>query len=141
MANAHPKPSEHEPTPAPDGQEDDLPYKAEDPPAYIWTHRAAELRDQGRIVASATLVNGVLGTTVAGPCPRCGHRFVDQQVSHAVVGHPGVLGDEVDAGSVADVERVVVTCDCRRTHRGRPSGAKPQGCGISYAVLAEVDEP
>lgn len=129
-----------EPGPGPDAQGASVPYEDEDRFAYEWTRRAAELQDAGRIVARASVVRDVLGTVVTGPCPRCGHHLVDHQVGAAAF-EEAFLGDDVEAAAAAiDVERVVVTCGCERDHEGRPTNAVPAGCGISFAVLAEVEE-
>ncbi|HMJ79183.1 MAG TPA: hypothetical protein VK507_24575 [Iamia sp.] len=127
-----------------------LPYETAKPLAYEWTDRAADMQDEGVLVAVAVTTDGVVGTTVRGPCPRCAHRIEDQQVDTVVMGGAvAVLG--ADASEVPDVGaapdalalalvRVVVTCSCGQEHPGRPDDVTA-GCGISFAVLADETPP
>ena len=113
----------------------DVPYQVST--AYRWTERAFRLIESGGMRAGVVVGEGVVTATVGGPCPRCGHQFVDRQVGQAVAPvRGGHAGEPLPPTVVIDV-----SCGCGEPHEGAPE--QVTGCGVAFRVqlVLDVDGP
>jgi hypothetical protein len=109
----------------------DVPYQVST--AFRWTERAFHLIESGRIQADMVVGEGVVTATIGGPCPRCGHQFVDRQVGQAVTAvRGGHRGEPLPRTAVIDV-----SCGCGETHTGAPG--EITGCGVAFRVQLVLD--
>ncbi|WP_329282142.1 hypothetical protein [Streptomyces sp. NBC_01451] len=108
-----------------------MPYEATT--AFRWTERAFHLIESGGIQTGVVVGEGVVTATVGGPCPRCGHQFVDRQVGQAVTAVRGGHGrDPLPRTVVIDV-----SCGCGELHAGAPG--EVTGCGVAFRVQLVLD--
>lgn len=113
-------------------QEHYLPY--ERTTAFIWTERAFDLMQQGKLHAEVKEGRpGVLTSHTWGECPRCGDHLDDWQPLSAVTGLLGNRGRE-SVRRTADIEpiEVDVSCGCGTVHPG--AQADTPGCGVSFRI-------
>ncbi len=100
---------------------------------FVWTKKAFELLQSGRLAASVSSDLGIQVASVIGPCPRCGHCTRSHQVLDAVRGEPlALLGADRLTGNAGYV-RLVVSCTCAEMHAERPEDVAG-GCGINFHV-------
>jgi hypothetical protein len=115
---------------------------------YSWTAKAFEMLERGDIGGNAVSRDGVVGSRVRGPCPRCGHDLDDRQTHTAVTNlmngewrSKGVAGTgQPDEGNADLVYFPIdVSCGCGDSHPGAPPGTT--GCGVSFRVelLLQLD--
>lgn len=104
--------------------------------AFVWTERAFELLETGKLYAEIQQPRrGLRVSHVWGQCPRCGHRIDDWQPLSAVTGLVGEHRPDSGAGGALDVEPVDIGCGCGTTHPGAP--ADTTGCGVSFRIELE----
>jgi hypothetical protein len=104
--------------------------------AFLWTERAFELLEIGKLRAEIQERRpGVRWSHVWGQCPRCAHQIDDWQPLSAVTGLLGGRRKGSAARDTADVELVDIGCGCGTTHPGAPSDMT--GCGVSFRIELE----
>jgi hypothetical protein len=108
---------------------------------YSWTEKAFEMLERDALHGEAVSRDGVVGSRVWGPCPRCGHELDDRQTHTAVT---NLMGGEWRTSGGASTEQpgggddgpvflaVDVSCGCGDSHSGAPPGTT--GCGVSFRV-------
>jgi hypothetical protein len=108
---------------------------------YTWTEKAFDMLERDDLHGEAVSRDGIVGSRVWGPCPRCGHELDDRQTHTAVTNlmfrewrtaRGGSTGQPVgvDIGQVFFA--VDVSCGCGDSHPDAPSGTT--GCGVSFRV-------
>jgi hypothetical protein len=108
---------------------------------YSWTAKAFEMLERGDLDGNAISRDGIIGSRVWGPCPRCGHDLDDRQTHTAVT---NLMSGEWRSTRGADTRQpdedhaepaylpVDVSCGCGDSHPGAPPGTT--GCGVSFRV-------
>lgn len=108
---------------------------------YTWTEKAFGMLERDDLQGEVVTRDGVVGSRVQGPCPRCGHALDDRQTHTAVTGLMGGQSrgpDGVGPGQRGDSDTglmffpVDVSCGCGDTHPDAPAGTT--GCGVSFRV-------
>lgn len=104
--------------------------------AFVWTERAFELLETGRLSAEIQQPSpGVEASHVWGKCPRCGHDVDDWQPLSTVTGLIGSRGPDSAAPGTVAVETVDISCGCGIVHPGAPDDTT--GCGVSFRIEFE----
>lgn len=112
-----------------------LTYETAEPNAYKWTRSAYDALVAGDLKARIGGIADARRVTVNGPCPRCAHDVLFDQLLDGVGGEDGpltTLGQAIALPTPAYLE-VIVTCRCTETHDHRPTGVSV-GCGINFRI-------
>lgn len=110
---------------------------------YSWTEKAFSMLERDDLHGEMTCRDGVIGSRVWGPCPRCGHTLDDRQTHTALTNLMGGEWRGPASGSTGADDSggpdtgpaffpIDVSCGCGDSHPGAP--ARSTGCGVSFRV-------